>query len=347
MKAAVIPSIRKMEFLNVDIPALETNEALVRVAYTGICGSDVHSYHGRSAATVYPVITGHEYSGVIEKIAMNAVNPNGLKVGDKVVGWIVIACGLCDACIAGYPNLCRNLKCYGTQTAGTFREYISTPLSMLYKIPDNADLRLYALVEPMTVATYAVRETPVLLGDSVFVIGGGPIGVCTAIAARQAGASQVVISEISEEKRERIESMGFVFLNPTKCNVVAEALRMTQGKGFNCVMEASASKSGYELMTKIGSFRSKAMNIGQTTEPLPIIPREIMVNEMTLKAIRIHHQSTFGLVVEMFNNGNKGFIDTLYKLISHDYEFDQLQEAFEFCSNDRTYCKVMIEVTGK
>ena len=344
MKAAYITARETIEFREDDIPSLGPGEALVRIAYTGICGSDLHAYHGRSPSAVLPVVPGHEYSGVIEEIAEGSRNPDDLKPGDKVVGWIILACGACDACIAGHTNLCRNLKSYGTQTSGTFREYLAVPLRMLYKLPTDADLRLYALAEPMAVAVYAVRETPVLVGDSVYVIGGGPIGVCTAIAARRAGASMVVISEICEEKRERIETMGFPFLNPGTCDPVAEAMEMTNGRGFSCVLEASASKAGYELMTKVGSFRAKAINIGQTRETMPLIPWDLMKTEMRLKAIRIHPQAVFGLVVEMFKNADKSFTDTLYKLISHDYSFDRLQEAFDVCAIDRSHCKVMVKV---
>lgn len=326
------------------VPVAGPGEAVVRVAYTGICGSDVHIYEGLNPEAKQNVVLGHEYSGIIHQIAPGSKNPNGLKVGTKVVGWIVEPCGTCEACIAGHTNVCRHMKCYGTQIDGTFRNFMTVPLHMLYKLPDDADLRLYALVEPMAVAVYAVRETPVLLGDGVFVIGGGPIGICTALAAKQAGARRVVVAEIEEEKIARIRSLGLGVINPLTCDARATAMEMTGGRGFECVMEATASASGYELMTKVGSFCAKGMNIGVSRKPVPLIPREIMVNEMYIKSIRIHQQSVFGITVELFAQADEAFCGSLYQLISHDYDFEHINDAFSFCVNDKSRCKVMIKV---
>lgn len=346
MRAKVITAPYKMETWDVPVPQPKAGEALVKIAYTGICGSDVHIYKGETPTAKENVITGHEYSGVIEEIAPGTPNPNGLKPGDKVVGWIIESCGVCDACIGGHTNVCRSLKCYGTQIDGTFRDYISVPLSMLYKLPDDADLRLYALVEPMSVAVYAVRECPVQLGDTVLVIGGGAIGMCTAIAARMAGASKVAVSEVAADKIARIQSMGFDVINPAAEDGVKKAMELTDGHGFNCVFEASGSAGGYELMTKVGSWRAKGMNIGMSFKPVPLVTREIMVTEMRIKAVRIHQQSVYGMTANMFAHLTDRDRECLYALITNDYDMDHLNEAFDFCVNDRTYCKVMVKVNG-
>ena len=194
----------------------------------------------------------------------------------------------------------------------------------------------------MAVAVYAVRETPVLLGDRVLVIGGGPIGICTALAARRAGASQVIVSEIQPEKIDRILELGFDVINGSSCDPVEKAKQLTMGKGFNCVFEASASAAGYSLMTKVGAYRSKGMNIGVTEKALPLVPREIMNNEMSIGAIRVHQQSAFGMTVDIFNSLDQPFREKLCQLISHDFSFQDLPSAFDFCLHDKSTCKVMI-----
>ncbi len=344
MRAMVVTKPYTLEERQVPIPEIHKDEALIKIAYTGICGSDVHIYKGETPTAKPDVITGHEYSGVIEEIAPGSVNPAGLKKGDKVVGWIVEACGTCDACLGGHTNLCRNLKCYGTQVDGTFREYISAPLTMLYKIPDSADLRLYALVEPMAVAVYAVREAPVQLGDTVLIIGGGAIGMCAALAAKMAGGTKITISEIASEKIERIKKMGFHVVNPKEKDAVKSCMDLTDGHGFNCIFEASGAPSGYDLLTKVGSYRAKAVNIGMNFRPSPLVTREIMVTETGIKAIRIHQQSVFGLTERLFESLSEKEQRDLYSLISDDYDFDHLKEAFDFCVNDQSYCKVMVKV---
>ena len=344
MRAYVVKAPFELEERKVPVPVPKEGEALVRIAYTGICGSDTHAYMGHVPTIKKDVILGHEYSGVIEAIAEGSENPNGLKKGDKVVGWIVIACGKCDACLGGHTNLCRNLKCYGSQTDGTFREFITAPLSMLYKIPDDADLRFYALTEPMAVAVYAVRECPVQLGDTVLVIGGGAIGACTALSARMAGASKVVVAEIAPIKIELMKKLGFEVINSKEENALERVRELTDGKGFNCVFEATGHPSGYELLTKAGSYRAKGLNIGQNWGPSPLITRDIMEREMRIKAIRIHQQSVFGLTAALFASLREDVKKDLYSLITDDYDFDHLKEALDFAANDRTYCKIMVKV---
>ena len=334
----------ELEDRRVPVPVPGTGEARIRIAYTGICGSDTHAYMGHVPTIKKDVVLGHEYSGVIDEIAEGSENPAGLKAGDKVVGWIVVSCGKCDACIGGHTNLCRNLKCYGSQTDGTFREYITAPLSMLCKIPDDADLRYFALTEPMAVAVYAVREAPVLLGDTVLVIGGGAIGCCTALAARMAGASKAAVAEIAPAKIGLIEKLGFDVINSGETDALARVKELTDGKGFNCVFEATGHPSGYELLTKAGSYRAKGLNIGQNWGPSPLITRDIMEREMRIKAIRIHQQSVFNLTAALLGSLGEDDRKDLYSLITHDYDFDHLKEALDFCANDKTYCKVMVKV---
>ena len=347
MKAMILPSAFTLEERQVPVPEPKMGEARIKIAYTGICGSDTHAYMGHVPTIKKDVILGHEYSGIIDAVGEGSENPNGLKKGDKVVGWIVEACGKCDACIGGHTNLCRHLKCYGSQTDGTFREFITAPLTMLYKIPDDADLRYYALTEPMAVAVYAVREAPVLLGDTCLVIGGGPIGAFTAIAARMAGASKVVVSEIAPAKIALIEKLGFEVINAKESDPLVRVREITDGKGFDCVFEATGHPSGYELLTKAGSYRAKGLNIGQNWGPSPLITRDIMEREMRIKAIRIHQQSVFGLTASILTSLDKHTKAALLSLITNDYDFHHLADAFDFAANDKTYCKIMVKVADQ
>lgn len=343
MKGYVVTAPEVMEMREMSVPKLKGKDALIKIAYMGICGSDVHVYKGETPIAKENVVIGHEYSGIIEEV-FEEDNVKGLKPGDKVTGWILETCGECDACIAGHRNCCRNIKCYGTHIDGTLREYISAPISMLYKLPDDADLRLYALVEPMTVATYAINEAPVLLGDTVLVIGGGAIGLCTAIAARMAGATKIAVSEIALDKISLIEELGFNVINPQKGDAVEQAKELTGGIGFDCIFEASGSAKGYELFTKAGTFRVKGVNIGMNFNPSPLVTRDIMVSEMKIQAIRNHPQSVFERVVNIFNNLKENDRRDLYKLITNEYDFSESCDALDFCVKERKYCKVMIKV---
>ena len=177
-------------------------------------------------------ILGHEFSGVVAELGSPC---EGIKPGDKVCAHILEYCGRCDACKKGFHNLCRSLKVLGTQSDGTFAEYVKVGIDKLFRLPDDADLRVYALAEPLAVGVYATDRIGVALADTALVIGAGPIGLCCAFAARKAGASRVVLSEVVLEKIEFARSLGFEVIDVGSQDLLAAAEAYTDGVGFDPV----------------------------------------------------------------------------------------------------------------
>src|SRR4030043_499320 len=193
MKAVLYRDIQVVKMSDIKRPIITNNEALIKVEYAGICGTDLHIFDGLHPRAKAPLVMGHEISGVIEE--MNTEKKD-IKIGDRVAINPLISCGYCLPCREGNPHLCPNLKLVGIDQNGGFEEYVKIKDDKLYKIPNSLPLDLAALAEPVAVAVHAVRKSKLLVGDKVVVMGGGPIGQLVALICRINGASSIVLSEI-------------------------------------------------------------------------------------------------------------------------------------------------------
>lgn len=280
---------------------------------------------------------GHEFSGRVESTGKEVT---GFSKGDKVCAHIIRSCGKCEACVAGHPNLCRSLKVMGTQIPGCFSEYVVVPASKVFKLANDADLRLFALAEPLTVGAYATIESGMTLGKTAFVSGGGPIGICCGLTARLAGASDVVFSEVSPERIEFLKSFGFRVINPIQGDALEQAMALSGGRGYDVVYETSGVPAGSELMARVGAVRSTAVVVAIVNQPQPIDTWALIRNEMQVNAIRVHPQWAYSAAVKLIQNGVIN--DELSRMITQEFPFEKLQEAFEFCLSGADHCKVMI-----
>jgi threonine dehydrogenase-like Zn-dependent dehydrogenase len=182
MKAALYKDIKKVETGEIKKPEIKDKEALIKVKYAGICGTDIHIYKGLHPRATAPLVMSHEFSGIVEEIGTKRKD---IKMGDRVVINPLISCGNCFPCREGHPHICPNLNLVGIDQNGGFAEYTKVNSDKLFKIPDALPMDLAALMEPVAVAVHAVRKSKLSLGDKVAVIGGGPIGqlisqICTA-----------------------------------------------------------------------------------------------------------------------------------------------------------------------
>lgn len=340
MKAAVIDQWNHVSVQEVPTPELERDEVLIRVAYTGICKSDISIFTGNHPIARTPVIAGHEFSGYVEKI--NSDVPLPYAVGDKVAGHITLPCGHCDACIDGHPNCCRNLRVLGTQTQGTFAEYVKLPIGKVYRLPEDADLRKFALAEPLAVAMYATQEVGLRVSETAAIIGGGPIGICCGLIARTAGASRIVVFEVNPDRARTLrETFGFTVLDPTQPDAVSQAMAMTDGLGFQRIYETSGSVPGFRMVTELGRVRAHAVIIGITKEPAPLDTWKMMHEEMRLTTIRVHQQYAYAAALDLVRSGR---LDReLEMMITDEFDLDHTQEAFEYCLKDTKHVKVLIK----
>ncbi|MFW9906793.1 MAG: zinc-binding dehydrogenase, partial [Candidatus Thorarchaeota archaeon] len=224
MKQQVMIAPKEIIFQDIPIPELEKNDVLVRMMRIGICGSDIHVYHGKHPLTTYPVTQGHEVSGVIEKVGNNVKH---FKLGDKVTVQPQIVCGKCYPCTHGKYHICDELKVMGFQTTGMASEYYVTEVEHILKLPDDMSFEEGAMVEPVAVACGAVSKVDDIKGKNIIVLGAGPIGNLVAQTVKSLGAQSVFITDVSDFRLEVAKKVGIDHaINPMKQNLSEEIVKV-------------------------------------------------------------------------------------------------------------------------
>ena len=203
MKASFLIRQGEIEVREIEAPALADDEVLVRVASVGVCGSDVHYYqHGKIGPYIVdkPMILGHELSGTIEAVG-SAVNPD--RIGKRVAVEPQRPCRKCDQCQAGRYNLCPNIEFYATPPIdGAFAEFVKIQNEFAFDIPDSVSFDAAALIEPLSVGIWACKRAEIGPGSRVLIAGAGPIGIIMAQTASALGAKEVIVTDISDDRRE-------------------------------------------------------------------------------------------------------------------------------------------------
>jgi len=246
MKAQVVEAPNKMVYKEIPVPAIGDDEVLIKVKYCGICGSDWSIYTGKYAADKLPMITGHEFWGVIEETGGKVV---GLKAGDRVAVDLCITCGTCYFCRRNDGLLCQTFTQLGIHTDGGFAEYVKAPGKNCYLIPDEIDDYTATFIEPLTTAIEASKRMGCELGSSVVVIGCG-LGILHSAMAKLRGATPVIVIDSNADRLEIAKKMGVVDFcidtNKTP-DIVAEVKKLTGGIGADYVIEAVGNPRTYEL----------------------------------------------------------------------------------------------------
>lgn len=184
MLAAQYLGPKKIKLTEIAKPKIKADEVLMRTKAVGICGTDLHIYNGGLDLPT-PLVLGHEFSGVIDKVGKKV---KAFKAGDRIVAEHVIPCGKCEFCLIGKPNLCSQAKVIGLHRQGALAEYVAIPANLVYKIPSQISFDEAALVEPLSIGVYALRQAGQLLGRKVAVVGQGPIGILINQLLKVAGA---------------------------------------------------------------------------------------------------------------------------------------------------------------
>jgi L-iditol 2-dehydrogenase len=241
MKALLLAEYNKFELADLPRPIPGPEEVLVQVTACGICGSDVHGYDGSSGRRIPPIVMGHEAAGIVAETGSGV---SEFKKGDRVTFDSTVYCGNCDYCQSGQMNLCDfrqvvGVSCGDYRRAGAFAEYVVVPQRILYRLPDALSFPEAAMLEAVSVALHAVRLSEMRGGETALVIGAGMIGLLTLQAARAAGASRVLITDLDATRLKLAKEMGAdETLHLSGAELTAEVMRLTAGKGVDVVLEA-------------------------------------------------------------------------------------------------------------
>lgn len=244
MKAAVFEKVGVIKVKEVPIPEIGDDDVLIKVKYTGICGTDWSIYNGWYSADKLPMIPGHEFSGVIAEVGKNAT---GLKKGDRVTADINMSCGSCFYCIRGEKLLCDHFTQLGIHTDGTFAEYVRAPAAQVHILPENLSFEEGAFIEPVSCVIHAAKALDARLGSSVAIIGCG-LGVLHARMAVLRACAPVIIFGDNRKRLQIAKEMGadYAIHIADVDDPVQEVMRLTHGRGADYAIEAVGAVKTYE-----------------------------------------------------------------------------------------------------
>ena len=284
MKAVYVSEPGKLEVIEKEIPQLKTStQVLVKITAAGICGSDIHIFHGTHAYATYPRIIGHEGCGVVERIG-NQVT--GLKAGDPVIIEPIHGCGTCYACRNGRYNCCPDIVVAGVHADGVMEEYMVVESSQLYKYDPVLTPVQAATAEPYTIGAQANAQARTMPEDLVLIQGAGPIGMIICDMAEALGAT-VIVSEVNEARLEIAKSFGAKYtINPQKRDLREAVMDITDGKGVNVVFETSGVPALTSLSVELLSPHGRLVPLTFAPEPVPINFRLANKNELVIAVSR-------------------------------------------------------------
>lgn len=315
----------------------DADEVAVRISYCGICGTDIHVFHGNMDARVgMDRVIGHEMSGTVEAVGEEVT---GFKFGQKVVVRPLDHCGDCPACNAGHQHVCHKLKFLGLDTDGAMQEIWCVPAHTLHLLPDDMRLDHAALIEPVAVACHDVRLSGLKSGEDVVVIGGGPIGVLVAMVARSEGGN-VTLSEVNPNRLAIAETLGLAVVNPLENDLAKEISDRTQGKGADVVFEVSGSQAGVDAMTAVVATRGRIVMVAIHAQKPKIDLFQFFWRELRLLGARVYEPEDYERAIAIVTQGGVD-ADTV---ITDVRPLADIQAAFEELDNSPTALKTLIKV---
>lgn len=312
-------------------------EAQLQISHCGICGTDLHIFHGAMDARVkMPLVMGHEMSATVRKLGAGVA---GFDLGDRVVVMPLAPCNDCPACQDGHGHICHNLDFLGIDRPGAFQSYWTVPAYTLHRIPANLSLKHAALIEPLAVACHDVRLADLRAGDRVVVLGGGPIGMLVALVARHAGA-EVIVSEINPYRVELARKIGLEAVNPSETDLVELIMRRTKGRGADIAFEVSGSQAGADIMTELLRARGLAVIVAIFAQKPKIDLFRFFWRELRLKGVRVYESQDFADAIALAAAGAL----PLDELITDIRPLGALRSGFEDMEKGGQVMKILLEI---
>lgn len=326
MKALKLIAPNKMEVQDVPEPIVEKGDVKIKVAYAGLCGTDLHAYKGEYSKTKFPVVLGHELSGVITEIGEGVTK---LKVGDRVTCESTYkACEVCRYCKSKDYNLCGTRIGIGTNKDGAFEEYMTMSEERVWKLPDNVSLKAGAISEPLACGTHAVIEVAnVRAGDTVCVFGAGAIGLMVAQCAVAVGAIVILAGlSVDEERFEIAKEMGVQYTVDQQKENLSELISKITDDGVDHAFECSGALPALHKAFEIVHKKAQVIQMGMYKEDMnPISMEYLLHKEIHYMGSRSQKPSSWALAMDLFAKGNIH----PEKAVSMIVAVEQWQEAFD------------------
>jgi L-iditol 2-dehydrogenase/threonine 3-dehydrogenase len=339
MKEAVIIRPKNLEFRQVAEPVAGPGQVMIRVKRIGVCGSDIHVWHGKHPFVTYPLVQGHEYSGVVEAVGAGV---EGIALGDKVTATPQEVCGTCSPCRRGQYNACEVLKVRGFQAPGSARDLFVTEADKIVKLPPDFTFEEGAFVEPIAVAAHVTGRIGDLTGKNVVVSGAGTIGNFVAQACLSRGAAKVLITDISEYRLDVARKVGIqATCNVTNDTLADAAKRFFGPDGFDVGVEVAGAEASLTALVKGIGKGGTLLIVGVYGDKPKVDMSVVCEHELTLKGSMMYRHEDWVQAVKWIDSGA---VKTEPLLTCH-FPFERYADAYQFidAQGDKTM-KVMIDV---
>ena len=326
MKYIVIPEPGKVEVKEMDKPVLQPGEAILKVLYGGICGSDMGTYKGTFLYASYPRIPGHEFSAEVVEVADNDY---GIKPGMIVTANPYFNCGKCYSCRRGFVNCCTSNQTLGAQRDGIFRQYYSMPIERIYD-GKGLDALTLSMIEPFCISYHSVQRTAVKQGDKVLVVGAGPIGLFAVMAAVLKGAD-VYVSDVMQSRLDKALSLGAKGIIRTDKEDFAECVKsITNGDGFDVCIECAGLPQTFQNCIDAAAYRGRVGLVGVSKQKLDFAFTQIQTKELDIFGSRNALKKDFVELIDLVRSGKCD----VKKIITDVYELENTENAFKEMRDD-------------
>ncbi|WP_042147251.1 2,3-butanediol dehydrogenase [Paucisalibacillus sp. EB02] len=348
MKAAVWYKAKDVRVEERDIPALEDNDVKVRVAWTGICGSDLHEYlHGPITipaekpdpltGKTAPITLGHEFSGVVEEVGANV---SKYSAGDRVVINPLITYGNKEPEYDIYDGF----NFVGLGQDGGFADYVVLNEKHLYTIPDNVTLEEGALVEPTAVALQALKEGNLQEGQTVGIFGAGPIGLLTVLAAKAQGAKEIVVFDLSEARLQKAKELGATHVVNSGEKDPVEATKELIRAGFDVTFEAAGVEATVNQAIRSTTARGTVVIISIIAKPIAINPIDLTNSGVKITSSAAYEPDVYQKTIDLIASGKIDVKRAITKRIPLD---TIVEDGFVALTKDKSEVKILVELSGE
>jgi L-iditol 2-dehydrogenase len=341
MKAAFIEKPYEVKFIDAPEPKIEhPDEVKIKIAFTGICGSEVHAYKGTHSTRLPPIISGHESSGIVAEVGPEVKN---FRKGDRVIIEPQKSCGKCPDCLRGDYNVCPDKAVLGTiKWQGSFGEYIVAPEKAVLHMPDSISMEEGALAEPLAVAAHAVRISQVRLGTTILIQGCGPIGISLLAMCKLAGTGKIIMTDVAEYNMEIARKMGAnVLINAKKQNVVEEVLAQTDGEGAEVVFMAIGNSNILNEAVACTKRYGQIMEVAHFGSEPPFNARDFRWKELSMLGSYMFVKKDFEITIDALASGQINAKPMISKIVpiedcvavmkmAHDRSEDFVKILFKF-----------------
>lgn len=328
-----------IEFRETPRPIAAEGQVLVRIMRIGICGSDIHVYHGKHPFTRYPVTQGHEVSGRIEAVGSGV---EGLSVGQKVTIEPQVCCGHCYPCTHGKYNLCEELKVMGFQTIGTASEYFAVDAAKVTPLPETMSYDEGAMIEPLAVTVHAAKRFPELKGARVAILGCGPIGILLMQSCKALGAASVLVTDVSDYRLSVARSVGADYAVNTGETDMEQALRDAFGSDkADVIYDCAGSDITMGQAIRCARKGSTIVLVAVFSKMASVDLAVLNDHELELNTSMMYRHEDYVDAIRLVSEGKV----QLRPLMSRHFAFRDYLEAYQYIDENREMTmKVIIDV---